>query len=68
MQSVLCEYEAKVESNDKEKSSFQHKIEELEADVIKLKDENKKRRKMIQQQQMLIEAGAASYYQVCYVI
>ena len=60
----MQEYEAKIEDGAKCNETLQQKINELNDDVAKLKEENKKRRRMIQQQQMLIEAGASSYYQV----
>ena len=54
----------KIEEGSKSNEVLQTKVDELNDQIVKLKDENKKRRKMIQQQQMLIEAGANSYYQV----
>ena len=68
LQSIVNEYEMRIQESGRNNEALQAKIDELNTEVSKLKEENKKRRKMIQQQQMLIEAGASSYYQVSEIV
>ena len=68
LQSVIVDLESKLENSSKEQEGLLKRIDELDTDITKLKQENKNRRKMIKQQQMLIDSGASSYYQVSHSV
>uniref|UniRef100_H2Z8K9 Cilium assembly protein DZIP1 n=1 Tax=Ciona savignyi TaxID=51511 RepID=H2Z8K9_CIOSA len=62
LQSVINDMESRVTTTNDEKAAVEAQLVEANAEITKLKQENKKRRKMIEQQQLIIEAGASSYY------
>uniref|UniRef100_F6Z315 Cilium assembly protein DZIP1 n=2 Tax=Ciona intestinalis TaxID=7719 RepID=F6Z315_CIOIN len=62
LQSVVNDMETQASNTAAEKVGVEQQLATANAEIAKLKQENKKRRKMIEQQQLVIEAGASSYY------